>query len=122
MRKRSAARAFLFKVAVNEYRQAMRKRGVEAASEEGFPDAQPDPAAEPLGAVQREELRRGVREAVAALPELHREVVVLHNLEGLKLREVAEVLDIPVGTVKSRLAAAFVMLRRSLRGWKEEGA
>jgi len=120
IRQPSAARAFLFKVALNEYRRAMRRRGVEVASPGSLPDAQPDPAAEPLRSVEREALRQGVREAVAALPELHRAVVVLHKLEGLKLREVAAMLDIPVGTAKSRLAAAFVMLRRSLREWKEE--
>ena len=61
-----------------------------------------------MGTIQRDELRHAVREAVETLPELHRTVVVLHRLEGLKLREVADVLEVPVGTVKSRLAAAFV--------------
>ena len=46
--------------------------------------------------------------------------MLLHSLEGLTLAEVGEALDVPVGTAKSRLSAAFAMLRRSLREWKED--
>ena len=56
-----------------------------------------------------------VRRALQALPETHRAVVVLREYEGLKLREIAEVLDIPEGTVKSRLADALARLAARLR-------
>lgn len=51
---------------------------------------------------------------VDSLPDSYREVIVLHNLEGLSLNEVAQVLGIPIGTVKSRWAKAFEMLRSML--------
>ncbi len=51
-----------------------------------------------------------VRLALQALPETHRAVVSLREYEGLKLREIAEVLDIPEGTVKSRMADALARL------------
>jgi RNA polymerase sigma-70 factor (ECF subfamily) len=62
----------------------------------------------------REALGQAVRAALEKLPELYREVVVLHNLEDLPLAQVALVLEIPVGTVKSRRAKAFVALRTLL--------
>jgi RNA polymerase sigma-70 factor (ECF subfamily) len=48
---------------------------------------------------------------------LHRDVIILHELHGLTYRECAEVLGVPVGTVKSRLANAFRCLRNSLGGY-----
>ena len=56
------------------------------------------------------ELRRAVRAAVDGLPDLLREVVVLAYFQGLKYQEIADVLDIPLGTVKSRLHAALAKL------------
>ena len=61
---------------------------------------------------ERAELVRG---ALMRLPETHRAVVVLREYEGLKLREIAEVLGIPEGTVKSRMADALTQLSRRLR-------
>ncbi|MBI4576390.1 MAG: sigma-70 family RNA polymerase sigma factor [Planctomycetes bacterium] len=72
------------------------------------------PSEGPCEAIQREELRRTVREAVDRLSEPLRSVVVLARLEGLKNREVADLLAIPEGTVESRLSAAYAKLRASL--------
>jgi RNA polymerase sigma-70 factor (ECF subfamily) len=55
-----------------------------------------------------------VREAVERLPEVLRQVVLLVYYQGLKYREAAEVLDVPVGTVKSRLHAAIQKLNETL--------
>jgi len=68
------------------------------------------PAADAESAEQYESLRR----AVDALPGLCREVVMLVYFQGLKYREAAEVLAVPVGTVKSRLHAAVEKLTESL--------
>lgn len=57
-----------------------------------------------------------VREALARLPEAQREVFVLVQEQKLKYREVAEILDVPVGTVKSRMNAALTTLRGLLGG------
>jgi RNA polymerase sigma factor (sigma-70 family) len=51
---------------------------------------------------------------VGRLSPAQRAVAVLHYSEGLSLQEVAGILDLPVGTVKSRLAAALAALRQSL--------
>ncbi len=64
----------------------------------------------PLDLLERAEQRALVRQAVASLPPLLRSVVLLVYFQGLKYHEAAEVLDIPVGTVKSRLHAALKKL------------
>lgn len=63
-----------------------------------------------------DEVRR-LREALSGLPSDQRAVLTLHYLEGMKLEEIAGVLGIPAGTVKSRLFHAREQLRRVL----EEG-
>lgn len=55
--------------------------------------------------------------AVEKLPDGQRDVVILCELHGLTYQECASVLDIPVGTVKSRLSNACRKLRESLRGY-----
>src|SRR5947209_2484870 len=69
--------------------------------------------AEPLDDAQREEAGRMVRSSVDALPDFLRQVVMLAYYQGLKYREIADALGIPVGTVKSRLHAALVRLQEA---------
>ena len=64
--------------------------------------------------------REALRQALGKLSPEHREVVLLHEVEGLTYEDAAKVLDVPVGTVKSRLHHAFLNLRRMLSG--PEGA
>ncbi|MCX8138525.1 MAG: sigma-70 family RNA polymerase sigma factor [Gemmataceae bacterium] len=64
----------------------------------------------PLDLLERAEQRTLVRQAVANLPPLLRSVVLLVYFQGLKYHEAAEVLGIPIGTVKSRLHAALKKL------------
>jgi len=63
--------------------------------------------------LESEEAREWVRSAVEALPETLRGALVLVYHQGLKYREAADALGIPVGTVKSRLNAALVKLNES---------
>jgi RNA polymerase sigma-70 factor (ECF subfamily) len=73
----------------------------------------------PERAVIREETQSAVVEAVVNLKPAHRTVVALHHFEGMSVEEVAETLDIPVGTVKSRLARAREALRLALAPFVE---
>jgi RNA polymerase sigma-70 factor (ECF subfamily) len=59
-------------------------------------------------------LRERLRAALARLPETHREIVLLHDLEGWKHVEIAERLDLPPGTVRSHLHHARRRLREIL--------
>ncbi|MDP9296944.1 MAG: sigma-70 family RNA polymerase sigma factor, partial [Actinomycetota bacterium] len=60
-----------------------------------------------------------VREALAFVPEDFRAVLVLHDMQDLPLEEVAAILDVPLGTVKSRCHRARVALGRALSGERE---
>ncbi len=68
----------------------------------------------PVDAVQQDELRERVRGAVDHLPEFLRQVLILAYFQGMRYREIAEVVGVPVGTVKSRLHAALVKLHETL--------
>ncbi len=67
----------------------------------------------PLEQLQGEERRQLVRASVERLPDFLRQVVVLAYYQGLKYRDIAEILGIPVGTVKSRLHSALVKLQEA---------
>jgi RNA polymerase sigma-70 factor (ECF subfamily) len=61
----------------------------------------------PLAELQGEERREWVRKSIEKLPEGLRQTLILAYYQDLKYREIAEILNIPVGTVKSRLHAAL---------------
>jgi len=56
-----------------------------------------------------------LEQAVAGLPDAHREIILLRYYTGLSCREVAAQLDIPLGTVTKRLSRAYAMLRKTLQ-------
>jgi RNA polymerase sigma-70 factor (ECF subfamily) len=70
----------------------------------------------PLDNVSDQERKERVRAGVDRLPDFLRDVVILAYYQGLKYREIADILDIPVGTVKSRLHAALNKLQEA---WSE---
>lgn len=67
----------------------------------------------PVDQAQGDERRERIRASVEKLPDFLKQVVLLAYYQGLKYREIAEILDIPVGTVKSRLHAALVKLQEA---------
>ena len=111
---------FLWRIALNlcydELRK--RKRRAEWSLEDdpcGLGDDQitaDEPA--PDGRLMERERTEAVQRALGQLAEPYRVVVVLRHYEGLKFREIAEALDLPEGTVKSRMAEALHQLNRIL--------
>jgi RNA polymerase sigma-70 factor (ECF subfamily) len=75
----------------------------------------PDITNEPSLGVEREELRQQVRLTVAQMPEKLRSVLVMCDIQGMAYEQIAQVLDCPIGTVKSRLFHARADLARRLR-------
>lgn len=73
-----------------------------------------DPAASPETAVEKSERERAVQEAVAQLPEYQRAMLTMYHVENLSYEEISEALDLPIGTVKSRLNRARLSLRELL--------
>ncbi len=107
---------WIHRVAVNAC--LMRRRKGAAASEHSSDaevgDAISAPGPDPLGSTLNAELSSVLGDAVGRLPEAQRTVVLLHGMQGFTYAEIATILECPVGTVKSRLSAAFSALRRSL--------
>lgn len=70
---------------------------------------------EPSKGVEREEMRTIVRQTVAEMPEKQRQVLIMCDLQGMAYENIAEVLGIPLGTVKSRIFHARADLARRLK-------
>jgi len=70
--------------------------------------------ANPAAALERSELEAALHRAIGELPEERRIVVVLRDLEGLAYEEIAAALELPVGTVRSRLHRARMDLKEKL--------
>jgi RNA polymerase sigma-70 factor (ECF subfamily) len=117
-------RAWLLKILKNTFINRYRRGGIERSLLQG-PDADPladgwvgattmralrDPESQALRAVLEEEIETALR----ALPEDFRMVVLFADVEDLSYREIAEVLDCPIGTVMSRLHRGRRLLKRSL--------
>jgi len=99
------------------HRMASLDRRLSAADDDqasGLLDVLEGDGDDPSDRAEQLERHEAVREAVSELPEPVRQVVLLVYFQGLKYREAADVLDIPVGTVKSRLYAAVQKLNDAL--------
>ncbi|MEW6251161.1 MAG: sigma-70 family RNA polymerase sigma factor [Planctomycetota bacterium] len=110
VRRAASARAWLFGIARRMALSLRRTRTWAAlpARDQAVPAAQVDPRLERL------------REAIAGLPDSLRETLELRLREELSYEEIATVLGIPVGTVRSRLHNAVRLLRRELLGDGEQ--
>jgi RNA polymerase sigma-70 factor, ECF subfamily len=88
---------------MNELRSAQRRREGSLASEESFEDCEDTSRS---GDPEYHLLCKQVVQAVQALPEAQRVVMILIAVEGLSYREAADAIDVPIGTIMSRLARA----------------
>jgi RNA polymerase sigma-70 factor (ECF subfamily) len=106
-------RAWLFAIVRNTCYTFLRRRPLIAVSED--PAAAPaDPAPDPEARLVRKSETERLRRALGTLPVEFREILVLKEFEGLSYKEIAEVVDVPLGTVMSRLSRARQRLQESL--------
>ena len=117
LRDRERFRAWLVRVvwrlAIDRHRANSRRRRHEHAAYEASTHAPAPPTAEEL--VARQQMSERLWAAVEALPETLRVVVILAAIHGHDTRETAQLLELPEGTVKSRLFTARKRLAESLR-------
>ena len=118
-KRESAFYTWLYRIAFNMAASHRRRRkptlSVEQARESS--GSEPiDPELGPEDSVQLDERREQVRTAIAGLNEEHRAVLVLREIDGCRYEEIAEILDVPIGTVRSRLHRARLQLREELKG------
>jgi RNA polymerase sigma-70 factor (ECF subfamily) len=101
-------------LALNHFERAKRVMDVESEEDEtSFFERIPD-GESPEELLVKEELKRYVRMYVEALPDKLRVVVVLREIEDLSYEEIAEMMNIPIGTVRSRLFNARQIIKDRL--------
>ena len=115
LRDGDARRWFLTIVRHALYDWVKRNRPAEIVKDDGtaIEMATADSAIDPERVAQRRGESQLLADAVAELPLVFREVLILRELEELSYKEIARIADVPVGTVMSRLARARALLQRS---------
>ena len=113
----SAFYTWLYRIAFNvAATHRRRRRAMWAAEQARHRDGNtPATAPSPSRQVEQEECRRQVRCAIGRLDEEYRVVLVLREIDGCCYETIAEILDVPIGTVRSRLHRARLQLREELR-------
>ncbi|MGA7991192.1 MAG: sigma-70 family RNA polymerase sigma factor [Thermoanaerobaculia bacterium] len=120
----SSLKTWLYAIALNRARarhgtlSRLRAVFTQGKTKEDDPFASLDDAADPALSPEENTLiterRRRLREALRTLSDEFRTAVVLRDLEGLSYEEIAEVLGVPIGTVRSRLARGRALLKEKL--------
>ncbi len=108
-------KSWLYRIAINAALDVLRKKPEESL-EENRAMMITDQGQSPESALLQKERVALVRQAMQDLPEASRSVLVLREYGELSYQEIAKVLDVPVGTVMSRLNYARTRLRELLRG------
>lgn len=100
---------------IDRLRTRSRRRRHEAArTAEGFLERAPDAAPGPAAVVEGIDLGRRLAAELTALAEPYRSIVILREVEGLKYREIAAAMEMPLGTIKVYLHRGRQQLRRRL--------
>lgn len=121
-------KTWLFRIAINESRNRFRwwkRRRRDATisldvtigeSETPLSETFSSDALNPEETALRGEREKLLREALGELPDIFREAVVLCDIEGFSYEEIAQTLEVNIGTIKSRIARGRDELRRKLEG------
>ena len=116
-RRNSAFYTWLYRIAFNTSISRSRRKRPELSVDRAREEAGVEPMdnlEEPTDRLLRQERAEQVQQALTALSEEHRAVLVLREMDGLCYDEIADVLDMPVGTVRSRLHRARLHMREEL--------
>jgi len=123
--------SWIFKIANNAAIDHLRRREVSTLSLDGAPDARTadeieatalqvtDHSPNPLAEVESRELGATIEQAIAKLRPEYRACILLRHVEGRAYEEIAEALDLPLGTVKTYIHRARLELRESLAHLKD---
>lgn len=103
---------WLMTIVRNRSRNLVRREGLRGT--DAVPAGAPAKGPTPERVAEQVELEERLSRALRSLPEVQREIVLLHDLEGWKHREIAERLAIPSGTVRSHLHFARKALQKDL--------
>ncbi len=112
---RGDMRTYLFSVARNLVRKRYRDEHADSYVEEDWAVSLADRKAD-------QEISAVVAQAIAQLPDLQREALILFEYEGFQLAEIAQIVEADIGVVKSRLHRARQRLKRWLAPYRKMGA
>ncbi|MEW6307031.1 MAG: RNA polymerase sigma factor [Verrucomicrobiota bacterium] len=115
---RGKVSTFVWRIALNlcyDEQRRIKRRGESSLDAEQGDNIVMLESASPAEQTEESERAEIVRRALAKLPEIYRTVLVLRHYEDLKFREIADILEIPEGTVKSRMSEALTQLNRILQ-------
>ncbi len=110
---RSSVKTWLYGIARRQAHNALRRKNLDVTDDAALndlPSDDPEPEATALSNVEREV----VADAIARLGRTQREILTLAFAQDLSYPEMAEILDVPIGTIKSRLSNAKRLLRQIL--------
>ena len=113
---------WLYRIAKNRTIDFIRKRKLDTVSIEGKGDEDSlkpqyeDTGLKPDEVFEKKRRAKLVEKAVSKLPLEYREVIIMYHVDGLKYEEIAEILDLPIGTVKNRIFRARKLLKELLEG------
>ena len=104
---------WLHRVAANAVTDALRRRRP-VVSLDGMAQPPASRESDPMDVATRHDLQKAVRQAIASLPSHYRDTIALQAFGELSYEEIAKTLDVPLGTVMSRLNGAKRLLRERL--------
>jgi len=121
----SSLHTWLYRIAVNtsiDYRRKPLFESLFKSSKEGdvFVVDQPSDSPSPERLYESKEIGNTIQFALGRLSEKLRTVIVLKEIEGLSYEEISEVLDVSIGTVKSRISRAREELKKLLKKFREQ--
>ncbi|WP_353948716.1 RNA polymerase sigma factor SigW [Sporolactobacillus sp. Y61] len=115
---------WIFRIATNLSIDSLRRKKASVSLDAEVPGtdglslntmlSDPDESSHPDKHLLRSETEQWVQHGIAQLPEKYRSAVVLKYIEELSLKEISEVMDLPIGTVKTRVHRGREMLRKTL--------
>lgn len=119
----SAFYTWLYRIAVNLAISRRRREKPMASVDqvrEVLGHEPPDTADPPEARLEQQERARQVQQALAAVSDEHRTILTLREMDGCSYEQIAEILELPVGTIRSRLHRARMQLREQLKGVIQE--
>lgn len=122
----SSLRTWIYRIALNHSRNRLRTRARRGwgthdrvddhTMDEAYSASPASVQGDPVRAAEQKETAAHLRRGLDELPQPTRDLLVWRDLEGRSYEEIAQMLDVPVGTVKSRIYRARAALRTSMEG------
>jgi RNA polymerase sigma-70 factor (ECF subfamily) len=114
--------SWLYRITINLCLNYLRRQAQQVSTAQDADVSALPVAAEPSSVLEAQERERLIRHAIDTLPAHYRVAIILRDLDGLSYQEIADILSIPLGTVKSRINFGKRLLRTTLRAILDDDA